>query len=65
VKIPRLRCLRDGMRANRIEADTWREGWRHEYYSELRPVLASLPFGIAPCHAGCSHHVARRIGDVS
>ncbi len=47
VKIPRLRRLRKGMRANRIEARIWREGWRHKYYSELCPVLASLPFGIA------------------
>jgi hypothetical protein len=46
VKIPRLRRLREGMRANRMEARIWREGWQRKY-KELCPILASLPFGIA------------------
>ena len=46
VKLPRLRRLRAGMRANRLEARIWREGWQRKY-GELCPILASLPFGIA------------------
>ena len=46
VKIPRLRRVREGMRANRMEARIWREGWQRKY-PELCPILAALPFGIA------------------
>lgn len=46
VKVPRLRRLREGMRANRMEARIWREGWQRKY-TELCPILAALPFGIA------------------
>ena len=46
VKLPRLRRLRAGARANLEEARIWREGWQRRY-PELCPVLACLPFGIA------------------
>ncbi len=46
LKIPRLRRLREGMRANRMEARIWREGWQRKY-KELCPIFAALPFGIA------------------
>ncbi len=46
IKIPRLRRLRAGARANREEARVWREGWQR-FYPELCPVLACFPFGIA------------------
>jgi len=46
VKVPRLRRLREGMRANRMEARIWREGWQRKY-PELCPIIASMPFGIA------------------
>jgi len=46
VKVPRLRRLREGMRANRMEARIWREGWQQKY-PELCPIFASLPFGLA------------------
>ncbi len=46
IKIPRLRRLRAGARANREEARIWREGWQR-YYPELCPVLACFPFGVA------------------
>lgn len=46
IKLPRLRRLREGMRANRMEARIWREGWQRKY-PELCPILASLPFGLA------------------
>ena len=46
IKVPRLRRLRAGARANREEARLWREGWHH-FYAELCPVLFALPFGLA------------------
>ena len=46
IKIPRLRRLGAGLRANREEARLWREGWQR-FYPELCPVLACLPFGAA------------------
>jgi len=46
VKVPRLRRLREGMRANRMEARIWREGWQRKY-TELCPIFAALPFGMA------------------
>ena len=46
IKIPRFTRLLEGMRANRMEARIWREGWQRKY-PELCPVLASLPFGLA------------------
>ena len=46
LKIPRLRRLHEGMRANRMEARIWREGWQGKY-KELCPIFACLPFGIA------------------
>ncbi len=46
IKLPRLRRLRAGVRANREEARLWREGWQR-FYPELCPVLACLPFGLA------------------
>ena len=46
LKIPRLRRLREGMLANRMEARIWREGWQLKY-KELCPILVALPFGIA------------------
>jgi len=46
VKLPRLSRLRDGMRANRMEARIWREGWQRKY-PELCPIYALMPFGLA------------------
>jgi hypothetical protein len=46
IKLPRLRRLWQGMRANRMEARIWREGWQRKY-PELCPIIASLPFGAA------------------
>ena len=46
IKLPRLRRLRAGLRANREERRIWREGW-HRYYPELCPILGWLPFGVA------------------
>lgn len=46
IKVPRLHRFRAGSRANLEEARIWREGWQR-FYSELCPVLACLPFGIA------------------
>jgi len=46
IKVPRLRRLGAGLRANLEERRLWREGW-HRYFPELCPVLASLPFGVA------------------
>lgn len=46
LKLPRLRRLRAGARANREEARIWREGWQRRF-PELCPVVASLPLGIA------------------
>ena len=43
-KVPRLRRLRTGFRANREEARVWREGWQQRY-PELCPVVASMLFG--------------------
>ena len=45
-KVPRLRRLRAGARANREEARIWREGGQR-FYPELCPVLGCLPFGVA------------------
>jgi hypothetical protein len=46
IKLPRLRRLRAGLRANREERRIWREGW-HRFYPELCPILGWLPFGVA------------------
>ena len=46
IKVPRLRRLRAGLRANREEGRIWREGWQR-FFPELCPVIASLPFGVA------------------
>jgi hypothetical protein len=46
IKLPRVRRLREGARANREEARIWREGWQR-FYPELCPVLACLPLGLA------------------
>jgi hypothetical protein len=46
IKLPRLRRMLAGARANREEARLWREGWQR-FYPELCPVLACLPFGAA------------------
>jgi hypothetical protein len=46
VKFPRPGRLREGMRANRMEARIWREGWQRKY-PELCPIYATLPFGLA------------------
>jgi hypothetical protein len=46
IKIPRLRRLRAGSRANLEEKRIWREGWQR-FYPELCPIFACLPFGIA------------------
>lgn len=43
---PRLRRLRQGVLANRMEALILREGWQRRY-PELCPVKASLLFGLA------------------
>jgi len=46
IKVPRMGRWRAGSRANREEARIWREGWQ-QFYPELCPVLACLPFGTA------------------
>ena len=46
IKVPRLRRLRAGLRANREERRIWHEGWQR-FFPELCPVIASLPFGVA------------------
>ncbi|MEO8345444.1 MAG: hypothetical protein ABI607_07100 [Betaproteobacteria bacterium] len=46
LKLPRLRRLRAGARANLEEARIWREGWQRRF-PELCPVVACLPFGTA------------------